>query len=450
MLKQGELVELAITDLNSDGDGVGRVDGCVVFVPNSVTGDRLLVRMVRVKRTYGYGQINQIITPSPHRIRSRCIVADKCGGCQWQHIDYQYQCSTKRHLVIQALERLGHFANPPVADILGEKSWELGYRNKASYPLGVSASGMVQAGYYRPHSHRLVNINQCPIQDVRLNPLLAEIKRDIQDKGWSIYDEKQHRGQLRHLSLRIGRRTGEILLTLVSTEKALPAIAEMAEIWLKRYPHLVGVTLNHNQRKTNVIFGEETLLIAGRGYLREIFGELEFYLRPETFFQVNTELAESVLAVIEEQLSLKGDEIVVDAYCGIGTFTLTLAQKVKQIVGIEVQAAAVRQAQENAQINRIDNATFYSGAVEELLAELAINPDVIILDPPRQGCDRRVLEQIVALKAPQLVYISCQPGTLARDLQWLCDHSSYQLTLVQPADFFPQTAHVESIAFLKL
>ena len=446
--QQGNLIEIEIADLSSSGEGVGRLGGRVVFVPDTVTGDRALVRLVRVKRQYAKGKLHQLIQPSPHRIRSRCIVADKCGGCQWQHIEDDYQRLAKRRQLLQALERIGGFSLPNVAPILSTNS-PLGYRNKAAYPLGISAAGKVQAGYYRKSSHQLVNLNQCPVQDYRLNPLLAEIKQDIEQRGWSVYDQKRHRGMLRHLCLRIGRGTGEILLTLVTTDWQLKGIEKQAQAWLHRYPQLVGVALNRNPDRTNAIFGSETRCVQGQPYLREIFAGLELQLRPDTFFQVNTEATEALLQVIIEQLDLQGNEVVIDAYCGIGTFTLPLARRVQQAIGIEVQHSSVEQAQRNAELNGIGNVSFAAGTVEALLPQLEVKPDIILLDPPRKGCDRAVIETLIKTQPPRLVYVSCQPATLARDLKLLCQNGSYQLTLVQPADFFPQTAHLESAAILQ-
>jgi len=445
--RQGELVEVSITDLNDTGEGVGRLGGRVVFVPDTVTGDRVLVRLVQVKPNYATGKLHQVLEESPHRIRAKCMVADKCGGCQWQHIASEYQQSAKHNLVVQALERIGGFTAPPVAPILTADS-SLAYRNKATYPLRRSATGQVQAGYFQKGSHQLINLNQCPVQDSRLNPLLAEIKQDIQQLGWSIYDERRHQGRLRHLSLRIGRRTGEMLLTLIATDWNLKDLEVQAQKWLTRYPKLVGIFVNRNPNRTNVIFGSETRCVAGQPYLREEFAGLEFQLLPETFFQVNTEAAEALLNAIAQQLALQGDEVLVDAYCGIGTFTLPLAQRVRQAIGLEVQPASVEQAQLNAQRNGISNVIFKTGTVETLLPQLGITPDVVLLDPPRKGCDREVIETLLDTLPGRIVYISCKPATLSRDLKLLCQTGSYQLTHVQPADFFPQTSHVECAAFL--
>jgi 23S rRNA (uracil1939-C5)-methyltransferase len=481
--RQGELVEITITDLSDSGDGVGRFGQRVVFVPDTVTGDRILARLIRVKPQYAWGKLHQLLHPSSHRIRPHCIVADKCGGCQWQHVSYAYQLEAKRNQVIQALERIGGFSHPPVDPVL-HLAEPLGYRNKATYPVKQAEgrsqkaegkkqkaegsvlrsplpvrrssaspsprpSASVQAGYYQKGSHQIVNLNQCPIQDQRLNPLLAKIKLDLQRRGWRIYDEVRHQGTVRHLGLRIGRRTGEMLLTLVVKNWDLPGIEQQAQAWLGRYPELVGVLLNRNPDRTNTIFGSETRCIAGQPYLQEEFAGLTYQIRPDTFFQVHTEQAEALLHVVLEHLKLQGSEVVLDAYCGIGTLTLPLAQRVQQAIGLEVEPEAVAQARLNAELNAIANVSFQVGAVEECLSELQVNPDIVLLDPPRKGCEPVVIETLRQMQPQRIVYISCNPATLARDLKQLCADGSYNLTRVQPADFFPQTSHIESAAFLE-
>lgn len=444
--QQGQLVEIAIADLNDTGEGVGRFQQRVVFVPDTVPGDQAFVRLLHVKPQYAIGKLHQLLEPSPHRIRPHCLVADKCGGCQWQHIEYSYQLEAKRNLVIQALERIGGITSACVATVISTGQ-PFGYRNKVTYPLGMSASGKIKAGYYRKGSHQLVNLNQCPVQDNRLNPLLAEIKLDIERQGWRVYDEKYHRGEVRHLSLRIARRTGEILLTLVVKSGNLPGCEQQAQKWLQRYPNLVGVCININPARSNVIFGSETRCLAGRPYVKEEFAGLVFQLGADTFFQVNTEAAEALLQALASQLNLQGNELLIDAYCGIGTFTLPLARLVKQALGLEVQAAAIELAKQNAQANNLTNVEFYAGKVEKLLPTIGATADIVLLDPPRKGCELAVLETLLQTKPQRIVYISCKPATLARDLKILCQ-GGYQLLRVQPVDFFPQTSHVECAAFL--
>jgi 23S rRNA (uracil1939-C5)-methyltransferase len=443
---QGELIELEIVDLADSGDGVGRFAGRVVFVSDTVIGDRVIVRLVKVKPKYANAKLLEVVKSSGDRVRPRCIVADKCGGCQWLQIDYQAQLEAKRNQVIQALQRIGGFEDLEVNPVL--PSADLGYRNKVTFPLKRSATGQVQAGYYQKGSHQLVNLNQCPVQDDRFNPILTAMKQDIYDRGWSIYDETEHRGKLRHLSLRIGKYTGEILLTLVTTDLGLVGLEDQAKEWLERYPDLMGVCINVNPARSNVIFGPETNCVAGLPYLREEFAGLRLQLLPETFFQVNTEAAEGLLSVVMERLNLQGHETLIDAYCGVGTFTLPLAKKVKQAIGLEVQTSATDQAKINAELNNIKNASFLAGAVEKLLPEISFKPDVVLLDPPRQGCDRAVIDGLLEIQPKQIVYISCRPATLARDLKLLCE-GGYKITFIQPADFFPQTPHVECAVFLE-
>ena len=451
-MKQGSLLEVTITDLNASGEGVGRINGQVIFVPDTVTGDRALVRVTKIRSKYAEGKLQQLLMASSDRIRPKCIVADKCGGCQWQHINWEYQLATKRQQVIQSLQRIGGLQEIQVQPTLHTAD-ELHYRNKATYPLGISPTGNLQAGYYRKHSHKIVNLNQCPVQDSRLNPLLKEIKQDIQQQGWSIYDETKttnsNQALLRHLSLRIGHHTGEILVTLVATAHKIPGIAEQAKIWLNKYPNLMGVCLNINPHQTNVIFGEQTYTLAGQPYLKEIFSGLEFRILSDTFFQVNTAAAELLLNKIIHILNLQGHEILVDAYCGIGTFTLPLAQRVKQAIGIEVHPASIIQAKQNAEINQITNVDFYPDKVEKYLKKINIVADIVLLDPPRKGCNPQAIETLLNIQPSKIVYLSCNPATLARDLKLLCSSGIYQPQLIQPIDFFSQTSHVESLVLLQ-
>lgn len=461
--RQGALVDLEIDTLSDSGEGVGRWrdpadpdgPGRVAFVPDAAPGDRARVRLVQVKRKYARGKLQDLLTRSPQRTRPACIVADKCGGCQWQHLSYEAQLAAKQQQVVDALVRIGGFDAPPVDPILPAPE-PLHYRNKSTYPVAPGVEpGSLRAGYYQKGSHKLVNLNQCPVQDARLDPILARVKQDIQTRGWAAYDETDDSGQIKHLSLRIGRRTGEVLLTLVVKDWVLPGIEAQANQWMADIPGLVGVCLNRNPRRTNVIFGDRTRCMAGRDSLTEVLDGLSFRIGPDTFFQVATEQTEALLGIVRDALQLSGEEVLVDAYCGVGTLTLPLARHARQVVGLELQPEAIAQATLNAGLNGIANVTFCEGPVEELLpyldeppAAIALPPDAVLLDPPRRGCKPEVLETLLELGAPRIAYMSCKPSTLARDLQVLAER--YQLDRVQPADFFPQTAHVECVAFLSL
>ena len=445
--QQGEIIKLTIDDLSNTGDGVGRWENRVVFVPNTVPGDEMRVKLTKVKATHGFGIPAGIITASADRVRPACIVADKCGGCQWQAVSYKAQIAAKHRLVSDALVRIGKLENVEVDPVLAAEM-QLNYRNKATYPVVKSQVNTVKAGYYRKGSHTVVNLNQCPVQDERLDPLLAEVKQDIQARQWKIYDERNHKGHIKHLSLRVGQRTGQILLTLVSRSVKLKGIHEQAQQWMERYPDVVGVLINLNWKKTNAIFGPETYCIAGRSYLEESFAGLTFQMQPTTFFQVNTTQAERLLNEIQQELALTGKEVVLDAYCGIGTFTLPLAKQAKHCIGIESFTESVTQAEKNAALNGIENVSFVIGDVGKTLPEVEEQPDVVIMDPPRKGCEPAVLEALIEMKPGRIVYVSCNPATLARDLKVLCEAGGYQISRIQPADFFPQTSHVECAAFL--
>ncbi len=451
MLTLGAKIPLTITDLADNGCGVGRYEDFVVFVPNTVPGDQLLVKIDRIKRHWSTGKVMEIVSPSPDRVRPHCIVADKCGGCQWQFVSYGYQLQAKQNQVAQALVRLGKFPAPAIqaklAPILGAPQ-AFHYRNKVTYPIATDSTGKIKVGYYQSNSHKLINLNQCPVQDQRLDLLLTTVKQDLIRSGWSVYNEATHQGNLRHLGFRIGRRSGEILITIVSQSRELNQLEQIAHSWLE-LPGVVGVVLNHNDQPGNVILGKDSYCVAGRNYVVEIFCDLTFHLTSDTFFQIYTEQAELLVQLLLDCLDLKGTETIVDAYCGIGTFTLPLAQYSQKCYGIEIQPQAITQAQHNARINHLtDRVEFLVGKVEDLLPHLAIQPDILLLDPPRKGCEPEVIEFIRQSAIDRVVYISCNPATLARDLQILCATDRYEIAKIQPIDFFPQTAHVETMVLL--
>ncbi|RME00019.1 MAG: 23S rRNA (uracil(1939)-C(5))-methyltransferase RlmD, partial [Deltaproteobacteria bacterium] len=357
----------------------------------------------------------------------------------------EFQAEAKQNLVRQALFRIGRFDSPPVSPTIAAPD-PFHYRNKAIYPLAWR-DGRVKAGYYRKGTHTIVNLNRCPIQDPRLDPFLAEVKHDL--GRWPIYDEATHRGEVRHLCVRVGRRTGEVLLTLVCRRGKLPGLAAQAGRWMRRYPSLVGVCLNRQPARGNVIFGPETRCVAGRPFIHEVFAGLRLRIYAETFFQVHTEQAEEIVRVIEQRLGLTGAETLLDAYCGIGTLTLPLARHVRLAVGIEASGASIEAARENAEANGIHSVRFVTGRVESVLPELDLSPEIVLLDPPRKGCAPPVIETLRRNRPERIVYVSCNPATLARDLHHLCAGGAFTLEGVQPIDLFPQTHHIESVAFLR-
>ncbi|WKT83969.1 MULTISPECIES: 23S rRNA (uracil(1939)-C(5))-methyltransferase RlmD [unclassified Thermosynechococcus] len=442
--QQGATIQLTIDSLSHTGEGVGRWQDRVVFVADTVPGDRLRVRLTHVKRQYAHGKVLEVVQPSEQRVRPSCIVADKCGGCQWQCVAYGAQLAAKEQLVKDAIARIAHLEPQTFLPIVAAPN-PFGYRNKVTYPLG-RRHGTVVAGYYQKGSHHLVNLNQCPVQDPRLNPLLAALKQALQP--WPIYNEQTHEPGLRHLGLRIGQRTGEQLITLVLAG-ALPAgLQAETEGWLQQFQGVVGVCVNFNHQVGNRIFGDETQVLAGRSYLWEEMAGVRFQIASTTFFQVNTAQAEQLVSTLREWIAPTGHERLLDLYCGVGTLSLPLAGAVAEVIGVEVHPASVQQAIANAQHNGIHNAHFLCARAEEWLPQSDQAVDVLILDPPRKGCDRPLLEAILRHRPPRILYVSCHPATLARDLAHLCATGAYQLTKIQPLDMFPQTAHVETVALL--
>ncbi|MEM9569019.1 MAG: 23S rRNA (uracil(1939)-C(5))-methyltransferase RlmD [Cyanobacteria bacterium P01_E01_bin.34] len=444
---QGIAVNLTISSLTNRGDGIGHVDGRAVFVPDTVPGDEVLAKLVRVKPSHAFGALKRVLRPSGDRIRPSCILAQKCGGCQWQPVGYDAQLAAKERLVTDALTRLGHLELPQAPPILSAPA-VLRYRNKVTYPIARGTTQPLKVGYFRKGSHKLVNVNQCPVQDERLDVLLQAVKQDLQSTDWPAYNERNQKGELRHLGLRIGRRTGQLLITLVAKTDRLPGLDTLANVWMQTIPNLQGVCLNLNPKRTNAIFGWETQLVAGTHELLEEFAGLTISIDSTSFFQVYTEQAERLLEWVIAQLKLKGNETLIDAYCGIGTLTLPLAKRVKQAIGIEVVPNAVQQANRNAKLNGIDNVAFVEGAVEDMLPSLPA-ADVILLDPPRKGCDHSVLDILLQRTPTTIAYVSCNQATLARDLDVLVNHGPYELETYQSADFFPQTAHVETAVVLR-
>jgi 23S rRNA (uracil1939-C5)-methyltransferase len=445
MIQQGDALNLEITTLTAGGDGLGHYEGRAIFVSDSVPGDQLRIRITEAKKIVR-GKILEVVQPSNHRVRPPCIVADKCGGCQWQAVAYATQLAQKKQIVIDSLVRIGGFEHPSVEEVLGAED-PLHYRNKSTFPVGSNQQGKIMAGYYRKQSHDLINLNQCPVQDEKLNPILEKTKALIQEMGWSAYHEKNNAGYIRHLGLRIGRRTDKVLLTLVTTELNLPNLEKFCTAIHQQFRSVVSICLNLNDQPTNAIFGPQTKVITGKGFIQEQFCGLEFQVGPTTFFQVNTEQAEQTIHKLLDIAQFTKEDKVVDAYSGIGTLSLPIAQHVKKVIAIESFVPSVQQAQLNAQNNRIGNVAFLAGTVEDQLAEVLQPEHTLILDPPRKGCDPSVLEVILKKQPRRLFYLSCNPSTLARDLKHLS--TQYELKTVIPIDFFPQTYHVEALSYLE-
>ena len=454
MGRAGDLGEISIDDLSHQGEGIGRVGPEVVFVAGGLPGDRLRIRLMRRHKGNWSAEIAGIIDPSPDRRRPPCILADHCGGCSLQPLDDGAQARWKFQQVRQTLQRIAGL-EAPVRPILAAPA-PLGYRNRAIIPLERSPDGCLRAGYYRRGSHRIVNLNRCPVLDGRIDRLIQPLKQDLEASGWPI--DRHGGGGLRHLALRVGQATGEVLLTLVSADRDLPGLESLAEAWMERWPEVVGVCLNLQDQPTNRLLGERTLTVAGRPWLEEGFAGLHYRIGADTFFQVNTGQAEAVMPSLLEALgegNEAGPKQLVDAYCGIGTFSLPLALRGWRIHGLEQHGPSVDLARSNAALNGLEAmAQFECTPVSTVLGQrLQPHPGGVgphlFMDPPRRGLEPEALAAIKTVRPARIAYLSCDPATLARDLGQLAADGAYELLWLQPIDFFPNTSHVECLAALR-
>lgn len=456
MARAGDLAELLIADLSHRGEGVGRLEDEVVFVPGGLPGDRLRIRLQRRQAGHWQAELAGVIEPSADRRRPPCILAEPCGGCSLQPFDDNAEATWKQQLVAETVRRIGGLT-PPLRPIL-RAAGGLGYRNRAILPLERTPEGTLRAGYYRRGSHRIVNLNRCPVLDPRLDALIGPLKQDLEASGWPV--DRHGGGGLRHLALRLGSGTGELLITLVAAEAELPGLDRLAQQWLARWPELVGVALNCQSAPDNRLLGEQTRTIAGRSWLEEEFAGLRYRIGADTFFQVNTSQAERMVAPLMEALSTGQDSgndrgRLIDAYCGIGTFSLPLARQGWRVHGLEQHPASVALAEANAARNGLETfARFEQTPVAPVLADrlraaAGEAPADLFVDPPRKGLEPEALAAIETALPRCIAYLSCDPATLARDLGRLCRDGAYEVLWLQPADFFPNTAHVECLAALR-
>lgn len=446
-VEKNKFYEMTITDIGTNGEGIGKINDFVVFVPDAITGDVLEVKILKVKKNLAYGKIGKIITPSPNRSEHMCEVARQCGGCQLQHMSYPAQLEWKQNKVYNALTRIGGLKDIEVLPTLGMDT-PTHYRNKAQYPIRKE-NGKVQIGFYKSRTHQVVDWDTCGIQDPRCEEIIRIVRGYLETKNISIYDEESHKGLVRHLMIKTGFYTGEVMVCLVINGNELPHSEALLEA-LSQVEGIKSVLLNINKAKTNVILGHEIKVLQGRDYIVDTIGDLKFKISALSFFQVNPTQTKVLYDKALEYAGLNGDETVWDAYCGIGTISLFLAQKAKKVYGVEIVAPAIENARENAKLNGITNAEFFVGKAEEIIPEQykqGITADTIVVDPPRKGCDQALLETLVAMSPNKIVYVSCDPATLARDLGYLSGQG-YKVEAVQPVDMFPHTTHCETCVLL--
>jgi len=443
-----QIAEVMATGLSHDGRGVGRHGDKAVFVPELLPGERARVRIDRAVGGVLHAVCLERLNDSPQRRRPPCILAEHCGGCSLQHLDHPGQLQCKTGVLEQTLTRIGAIGMQP--ETIHSNGAELGYRNRAVIPLERTPEGVLRAGYYRKGSHRIVNMNHCPVLDPRIDALIEPLKEALETSGWPVDRHLQGAGGLRHLGLRVSHHSGEILITLISSRSDLPGSQAMAEQWLERWPSVVGVVLNQQDKPSNTLFGPESTVLAGRDWLREQFCGLDFAVGCDTFFQVNTPQAEAAaLQILADLPSAGSGGLVLDAYCGIGAFSLPIAAAGHRVLGLEVQQASIALARRNAAMNNLEErCTFVAGAVADHLSTHLPMATAVLVDPPRKGLDRNVRDSLIEQPVPRLLYLSCDPATLARDLKDLTAQGPYRLEGLKPFDFFPNTSHVETLAVL--
>lgn len=449
-VQKNDFIEVEFEDLTHEGAGVAKVEGYPVFVANGLPGEKALVKVTKVGKSFGFGRLMELYEKSPHRVEAPCSIYKECGGCQLQHLSYEGQLLAKEKQVREVLTRIGKLENVTVHHVLGmEQPWN--YRNKSQVPIGEYEGGLI-GGFYQRRTHQIINMETCLIQQEKNDEVVQLVKEICSRNGIRAYNEGSHKGELRHIMVRYGLVTGEVMVVLISKTRELPNRKKLIAEIVERVDGLTSLVLNVNPNKTNVIMGEETVVLWGEEVIHDYIGEIKFAISARSFYQVNPEQTKVLYDKALEYAGLTGREVVIDAYCGIGTISLFLAKKALKVYGVEIVPAAIEDAKRNAKLNSIDNAEFAVGAAEKVIPdwyEQGIRADVLVVDPPRKGCDEALLETIIAMKPKRVVYVSCNPATLARDLRILED-GGYRTIEVQPVDMFPQTMHCEAVAKLEL
>ena len=448
-LKKNDIVKTEITSMTAQGSGVGRsADGTVIFVPNTAIGDVIEARVLKVKKTYAYGKVENIITPSSDRVEPDCACFPKCGGCVYRHISYSSEKEIKFNRVRDALIRIGGFDNPVINPIVGGDS-ALRYRNKAQFPAQNGENG-VELGFYAGHSHRIIPCGDCLLQPEFFATVMDVTKEFMYRTAQTAYDETARSGKLRHLYIRYAEATDELMVCYVVNGNGLKQEDVLVKMLREALPNLKSVIINSNRENTNVVLGNKNRVLYGSAYITDILCGKKFRLSPLSFYQVNRAQAEKLYIIAKNCADLSGNEILLDLYCGTGTIGLTMANDCKKLIGVEIVEDAVHDARENALLNGVENAEFICGdaafAAEKLEAE-GVRPDVVIIDPPRKGCDKALIDTVVRMSPERIVYVSCDPETLARDLRAFAD-SDYSVKEITPVDMFPRTSHCESVCKL--
>lgn len=449
-IKKNDRQTVYIEDLTHDGNGVAKIDGYPLFIQGALPGETAEIHVMKTLKNYGFAKVVNILEKSPDRVEAPCVYFSQCGGCQLQHLSYEGQLKWKQNMVANVMKRLGKI-DAPVHPVKGmEEPWH--YRNKSQIPFAQNESGQMVAGFYKTKSHSIVDMERCLIQTGEADVVMADLKRELEILGLRPYDEKSHQGMLRHVVVRKGRATGEVMVVLVTKSKKFPQASAVIEKIRALIPNVTSIVQNVNGEKTNVIFGNDTFTLWGKDTIEDTIGNVRFEISARSFYQVNPVQTEVLYKQALDYAQLTGNERVIDAYCGIGSISLFLAQKAGHVMGVEIVEQAIEDAKRNAVLNGFTNTYFEAGPAEEVIPRWykeGKEADVLVVDPPRKGCDEALLSTIIEQKPKRVVYVSCNPATLARDLRILED-GGYKTQEVQPVDMFPHTTHCEAVAWLEL
>ena len=447
MPEKNQVCTAEITALTSEGSGVCRIDGMAVFVPETAVGDVCEVKIVKVLKSYAYGIVEKIVKPSDDRIENSCPVYKKCGGCLLRHISYDAECRTKNDIVRDAFQRIGGLS-PKFDSFIGAEDTEH-YRNKAQYPV-AEIDGKAVCGFFAPRSHRIVPVDDCALQPKIFSDILVTVMDYINEKKLSAYNEASNTGTIRHIYLRRGAHSGEIMVCIIVRKDMSRQLSALCRILSEKYSDIKSIIMNINSQKTNVILGDKCVTLWGNDTISDVMCGNTVEISPLSFYQVNTVQAERLYAKALEYAAPDGNEVIADLYCGAGTIGLSMAENAKKIVGVEIIPQAVENAKKNAEHNNISNADFYCGDAGKVFRELRKNgcsPNIIVVDPPRKGCSAETID-VIANSAPQkIVMISCNPATAARDAKMLSDNG-YSVDKVCGVDLFPRTGHVECVVLM--
>ena len=447
--RKNDLVTLEIEDCGIDGEGIGKADGFTVFVKDAVIGDTVTAKIIKAKKNYGYGRLMEVLKPSPYRVEPKCEFARQCGGCQLQALSYDQQLVFKTNKVKGHLERIGGFTDIPMEPIIGMDEL-FHYRNKAQFPVGRNKEGKIVTGFYAGRTHNIIENRDCALGVAENKEVLDRVIAHMEKYGIEPYNEATGKGLVRHVLIRYGYFTKEVMVCLILNGNKIPK-EELLVKSLCEIPGMTSITINVNKKRSNVILGEEICLLWGQEYITDRIGDISYQISPLSFYQVNPMQTQKLYAKALEYADLHGEETVWDLYCGIGTISLFLAQKAKFVRGVEIVPAAIENAKENAKLNGLENTEFFVGKAEEVLPreykKNGVYADVIVVDPPRKGCDETLLETMVEMNPERIVYVSCDSATLARDLKYLCERG-YELRKVCPVDQFGMTVHVETVVLL--